>query len=83
MLSGALHDAKGVSTIWCGQFKGNTGPGAAMQTHHSPVLLLLATSSSGQASVMEAREPHCIAAGVEALLGAEPAAAAVSVTLIA
>ena len=54
-----------------------------MQTHHSPVLLLLATSSSGQASVMEAREPHCIAAGVEALLGAEPAAAAVSVTLIA
>ena len=61
-----------------------------MQTHHSPVLLLLATSSSGQASVIEAREPHCTAAGVEfagvagqALLGAEPAAAAVSVTLIA
>ncbi len=56
-----------------------------MQTHHLPVLLLLAMSSSGQSSLIESREHDGTAAAAEglefegvagkALLGDEPGAA--------
>ena len=60
-------------------------PALVLQTHHLPVLLLLAMSSSGQSSLIEAREHDGTAAAAEglefegvagkALLGGEPVAA--------